>query len=236
MLFFTTSVKADCDLEAMKEAASKVEVTYDVDIGNYNETGQYNKYVVTVHNLTNDIYAYDESNGNQFINDKYVYLENQKAYVFYSRASESIRTAYEGRFVEGNVYSGYTVGTHTFDVYANECTDKLKSITIKITKFNEYSQTEACEGISGDDLSVCGEWFDNRNLSSEDFNTIVEEYKNGNIEDGSQIETIDDINLSFFNKIVYFLKNNYLYIIGGIVLIVIIVSLIVIRQRRGRLE
>ena len=94
-----------------------------------------------------------------------------------------------------------------------------------MSKFNEYSLTEECEKLKDLGLEVCDEWSE-KTFSDDIFYAIVNEYL---LEDTS-------LEKSFFERTVAFVKEYYLCIIGGFVLIITIVILYFIHRKRSVLE
>lgn len=116
-------------------------------------------------------------------------------------------------------------GTYEFKIYGNKCDQLLKTVTIKIPKFNWHSEDPLCENISGKELSVCDPWYEN-NYDYDTFAKIVKEYN----------ESLNGDKLTFLDKFVNFISDYSVYIISSIILIIIVVSIIVINKKRGELK
>ena len=214
---FSIKTKAVCNLEEEKLKASKIEVSYDINLEAYKQTGKYNQYSIKFYNISNSIKVYDaklDRTFAYFAKDNYV---NDRSYA-----------------------DDYTVGTHYFSVYSSYCTEAISTITIKIPKFNEYSVDPLCEGITEEELAVCGKWYDNRNISYNDFVKTVNNYKKSNgINDNTDDDNnnVENDNNTLLNTINEFVRNNYLYVAGGaVIILILIIVLIAIRRKRGRLE
>ena len=109
----------------------------------------------------------------------------------------------------------------------------VKTISVNIPKYNYYSERIECEGISGEELDVCGKWYEYE-LNESTFLYKVNKYK----ESQEKLEEEKEKNKFsiFFNNIVDFLLDYYIYIIIVIVSIALITLFIVIRKKRYSLE
>ena len=72
-------------------------------------------------------------------------------------------------------------------------------------------------------------------LNESTFQRKIKEYKEAKEQEENEIKKESKISI-FFNKVVEFLKNYYLYIIGIIVLVVSVTIYIVVRKKRYTLE
>lgn len=131
---------------------------------------------------------------------------------------------------DGNILlKNYVSGKHAFEIYSNECNTLLRTVIINIPVFNVYSRDPLCEGISGDELKVCDEWYEN-NLTYEEFEKTVNNYKNNQ----NEIEEKEEEN--FLYSLKDFFSNNYIYIISSLVIVSIIVIIIIIMRKRSELK
>ncbi len=122
--------------------------------------------------------------------------------------------------------------SYEFKIYYNTCSDKpIRTIKINLPKYNYYAESSSCENISKEDLEVCDEWYQG-DLDDETFNKIISDY-NKKLEDQKKQEQQEN---TILNKIINFLSNYYLYIIGVIILIVIIAFIIINRKKKYSLE
>lgn len=221
MFIFVPHVNADCDndrINELKNLAKNVEITYELDTNDDNlEENDY-----SVNNVGESI-----PQGNMRI--------------IISGLTEGFLikdTTYDRTFNYSDVKDGIIVirnelnGSRTFKVYSTECNKDVRSIFIKIPRYNNYSTDSLCEGISGDDLSVCGMWYE-KDIDYETFKQTVEDYKK-KVTEQKRIEEKKE--KSIIDKTVDFLKNNYLYFIIGIVVIIIIAIIIKVRRKRSVLE
>lgn len=119
-----------------------------------------------------------------------------------------------------------------FKLYYQKCDNKLmRTIRLNLPKYNYYSNNKLCEGISEEELDICGKWYQGE-LNDDIFKQKIEEYQKS-LEEKKQQEEKEN---TIFKQIVDFLLDYYLYIIITIVIIVIITMMIVLRKRRYSLE
>ncbi len=213
VILFPSKIKAACDLERLKEEANKVEIIYDIDMDAYNKTGKYNSYTIKVNNLTDDIYVYDWDTKNKF----------------WSSSSQNI---------DNTLKTDYKVGTKQFVVYSQYCKDKLRTISVTIPKFNEYSKDKLCENMDTEKLPVCGKWYDTRGITRSDFENIVAKYnKQNDITDDPNSNNTNKSKENTLNRMLDFIKSNILYIVIGIVIIAILIIVhIILKRKRERLD
>lgn len=123
-------------------------------------------------------------------------------------------------------------GKKTFKVYSKTCDKSLKSLYVTLPKFNYYSTDPNCDG--KEKVGVCQKFYDSSNLEYYEFLEIITSYENGDVEEEPTDDNVDKID----NRYISFIKNNYVYIgIGGIVIILLIIVFLVLRhKKRGVLE
>lgn len=129
--------------------------------------------------------------------------------------------------------TGVESGIKKIGVYYRKYVTLVKTISVNIPKYNYYSERIECEGISGEELDVCGKWYEYE-LNESTFLYKVNKYK----ESQEKLEEEKEKNKFsiFFNNIVNFLLDYYIYIIIVIVSIALITLFIVIRKKRYSLE
>lgn len=201
MLINCENILAECsseEVQVLKEKASNIEIKLELQENVEGEFGTSNKtYDVIVNNLTEEFFLIDGYFGESYgVRDK----DDNGQIVFYS----------------------YMPGTYNFKIYSQECGTLISTIKVEVPRYNPFFGDPLCEGISGEDLDVCGEWYSGE-LDYETFKSKVEKYKNlNNLEDNK------NSNSSFsINKIVIFLVAS-VFVVVTMVLIVIIK-----RKRRG---
>lgn len=200
VLFFQIQfVEAECsnqEITDLKKAAEAITMNSEFDRESVT-FGVYDNYVVTVQGLMDNMYI----------------LSKDQSVGFYPENA-----------VDGVITNHISSVTDEFRVYSSACPDvNLRTIKLSMKLYNMYSDYEECEGISGDELDVCGEFYDG-NISYEQFIKKVEEYKNGS----SSLSS---------GGIGNFFKDYAIYIGLGLgALLVVIIVLILIRRKRNRLD
>lgn len=221
IFLFMPQVSATCDenkLKELKELAKNIEITTglasedeeyvpnrDYTVNDYGETVPQGSTQIIISGMSKEFNIVDETYERTFIYDDFK----------------------DNALILNNELHGY----RTFKVYSPECNQEIRSIYVKVPRYNEYSTDPLCEGIDGKDLAICGTWYD-KEVDYETFKSMVEDYKKmlANNEKENKEEN------TFINKIVTFVKEYYLYIIGGIVLITVVSVIIIIRRKRSVLE
>lgn len=237
MIFlFPFSVKADeCSdskILELKEAAKNIEINYE-----YNKDAKSTDYIDDYEEgeIIDDLEPVIDIKGavNLIITGlpKGMYIEEREYGRFFHYDMQV-----DGKIIIEKVGGG----TKSFAVYSNECYDEIRSISIDVPKYNIYHEDPLCEGISGDDLAVCGEFY-NGDISYETFKASVEQYKSELSNKKSEDKSIDDTSKNsnvdkVVNKVSSTLEDYYIYIIAGVVLLVAIVIFIRVRRKRSVLE
>lgn len=123
----------------------------------------------------------------------------------------------------------YLSGKHEFEVLSNECDEVIRTITVEVPRYNPYSEDPLCEGISEDQLDVCGTWY-KYELDYETFKNKVENYKKSNNNNE------DEVKSNAFESMLKFLIDNIIYIIISLLIVLTVVVVIIIRRKRSALE
>lgn len=205
------SVKAGiCDednLDILKEHASKVSITYEMDNDYVNNNGEKEKgmYKIIVKGL-----------------EEYTSVRIKELNV-----NEPYTEENKGDITLSNIESG----VKKISIYFDRCNELLITKTLNIPIYNKYSQREECIGIT--DLDVCKEDY-RYQLNESTFQKKIKEYnETKKLEEQEKKENKTSL---FFNNIIKFLKDYYLYIICAIVVVVSITIYIVVRKKRYTLE
>lgn len=199
MLVNNSNVLAECsseEVQVLKEKASNIEIKLNLRENVEGEFGTLNKvYDVIVNNLTEEFFLIDGFYGESYgIRDK---DENGQI-----------------------VFKSYMPGIHNFKIYSQECGTLISTIKVEVPRYNPFFGDPLCEGISGEDLDVCGEWYSGE-LDYETFKAKVEKYKKSN-----SLENDNNSNSSFsINKIVIFL-------VVSVLVVVTIISIVIIKRKR----
>ena len=117
-----------------------------------------------------------------------------------------------------------TSGVNDLEIYSKKCNDwRLKTITLDLPKFNEYSLSYDCR-FKFDDLDVCDPWYSGT-VNEEYFKKVTEDFEKENE------------NTSILEKLEQFVLDNIIVvsIFAGLFLIVVVV-VIVIKIRENRLD
>ena len=168
----------------------------------YKENNQNVTFDVTIHNVHKDLVV-DDSNNKR-----------------YESNSNDLNNFTISNLKDGNNYS--------FHVYAKsgDCSYRLfNTLYLSTPKYNKYYSDPVCNGAS--DYSLCQKWVELGDMSYEEFKNKVEEYKNPKNEDiNNQVEE----NKNWLYIIGDFWSKYYLYILGG--MIIILVPIIILIKRR----
>lgn len=120
--------------------------------------------------------------------------------------------------------SGVEGGKQSYKVVYHPCDNKvIKTITIKIPKYNEYADNEICKGVSIDKIVECDEWYQGT-INESKVKEKVAKYNEENTNDVNHKEND--------NIIINFLLNYYIYIIA-IIIIIVIATLIIIKRKKA---
>lgn len=199
LIFQVQFVHAECssqEITDLKKVADTIDMNSEFDQESV-QFGIYDNYIVTVQGLVDDMYI----------------LSKDRSVGFYP---EDV--------VNGIITRGVSSSTDEFFVYSSSCPNEvLKTIKLSMKLYNMYSDYEECDGISGDDLDVCGEYYDGA-LSYEQFVKEVEDYKNR-----SNGLSSDDVS-GFFERYALFIG------IGLMIILVIMIVFILLRRKRNRLD
>ena len=176
-------------------------------------------------------------------NDGYIYYNRFELYFrnviddFYIQFTNGSNNIVKLTPLDGVITDYFINGTYYFNVYSNNCNEKIKEIKVHVPKFYVYSLDRLCDGVDGDDFSLCGKYYE-YDVSYEDFVTRVNYYRNihdiGNYEEEEEEEKKEE-KLGILNIILNFITKYQIYIVIGLVFILIIlIILIVIRRKMKR--
>lgn len=168
----------------------------------YKENNQSVTFDVTIHNVHKDLVVVDTNNKR------------------YESNSNNLNDFTISNLKDGNNYS--------FHVYAKsgDCSYRLfNTLYVSTPKYNKYYSDPVCNGAS--DYSLCQKWAEVGNITYEQFKSNVEEYKNPKKD---VIEEQENDNKNWLYMIGDFWAKYYLYILGG--MIIILVPIIIVVKRR----
>lgn len=126
-----------------------------------------------------------------------------------------------------------TTGKWEYNIYSLKCESVVKTINVNLPKFNIYSLDPLCEGIDGEDFAFCSKYL-NYEVSRETFERKVNEYKRNMPISDTQISK-DELNINdIMFKVLDFISNNNLYIVGVLLIILIILLIIIINRKKKK--
>ncbi len=200
-------VNASCTEEeilALKEEVGNIRITYK-HLGpvQTDDYIDYNRFIVTVTDINDNFYI------TYAVGTEKLVPENKKAVTTLSN------------------------GNWNFVIYSSECNIKIDSIKFTIPTFNVYSLDSLCEGIDGNDFSLCGKYYEYQ-VSYDEFVRRVTNYRNSN-----NISFEDDLGensviRNVLDDVLYFFSKYELYIIIVILILLIIAILVTILQKRKK--
>ena len=130
--------------------------------------------------------------------------------------------------------NGVESGVKRIGIYYREYVTLLRTIRVNIPVYNYYSERMECQGISGDELDVCDPWY-KYELNESTFLSKINKYNENQEKINSEKKNENKV-VSFFNEVIEFLMDYFIYIIVGIILIVSITVFVIIRKKQYSLE
>ena len=124
------------------------------------------------------------------------------------------------------------VRKYTFTIYSktNSCKDKvLKTIKLTVPKYNLYSDRAACDDIP--EYYLCHQ-FINFDIDGNNFLKNTESYRN-KVEKTSNNKKDSTKSKSTINRTLTKISDNKIYIIGGILIIGVVITFVILRRRNG---
>lgn len=203
---FPLSANAECSSERLVELSKiadnvTLSYTYDFDRTIPDDEGHSEVlnaiFKVNISNLTKDIYIENEGNGNTHVG--------------------------VGETTDPTTFnSGQSV---TYTIYSNDASCKGEALTSKYITFptyNSFSSSQECT--ENPEFKYCKTWLDTTNLSQEEFEKALDEYKSEN-----QVKKAENK-----DKTNFFLEHKTTLIIVGAIFGIGIVSLLIIMIRRKK--
>ena len=112
------------------------------------------------------------------------------------------------------------------EIYASDnsnCGDELlRTIKVKLERFNEYSKREECKNYQN--LDICKQWGDTSKVSEEDFLKLIKDAD----------KTSEEVESS--STIIDFIKSNIIYIIGGVVFLITLIIILKVYKDKKRIK
>lgn len=216
LLLLIVNVNAKCgynELSNLNNEAANVKTSYDIikkDIGTEGIVIS-RTFDITILNISENIYV-------KITND---YDKTSKD-IYYEDTNNGI---YSFNWDKSNVVTNFTI-----DVYASNNTlcenDKLRSFYLSTPRYNDYSNRAICEEMS--ESSFCQEFVMFDDFSEIDFLEKVSSYK----KETKKQEEPEPNNDNIIDKILKFVENNKIIIIGSIVLIIGVTSFIAYKRNK----
>lgn len=208
-LLIPITAYAECtkeDIEHFKEIEDEYTITYEFD----KET---KKYSITFFNPNPEAYGYTLG---------YAVSENE-----YKK--KDFTTIKEEEFIEENI----NPGEYDIEVISTnkECQKQFKKTTLKLSKYNIYSEDPICEGI--EEFILCQTTYD-KDIDYDTFVSRVNTYKKGHKKEQTEpasIKTKED------NKIIKYIKDNIVQIIVitfFVIMVIITIYLTIKSARKSR--
>ena len=215
ILISPTFVNADCTQQGkdrLNGLLNKVEVKKQyLEEAYYNGFIEYNAFSITLLNMNDEIYAYDE---------------NSELY-------------YDGKIRDDEdkiIFPVYEPGARNIILVAGDknCAVK-KTITIVIPTFNNYSLYPDCDNVDITKFKYCDPWYQG-NIDYDDFFAKYEKYKSSENSNDNDDDS-NEINNDFFTNLADFVDHYFWYLIGiGVVAFIVLCASIIIRKRRNKDE
>lgn len=159
--------------------------------------GVYDNYIISIQGMIDDFYI----------------LSKDQNLVFFSTDIK-----------DGIITKSVSANNDIFYVYSKSCPNIiLRTIELSMKRYNIYSEYAECDGIDGEDLNVCDEFYEEF-ISYEEFKESIDEYKT------------KSNNILEFENVGIFFKRNVVIGIILFLLIIVIVSLIIIHKKRNKLD
>ncbi|MEE3344215.1 MAG: hypothetical protein VZS44_09015 [Bacilli bacterium] len=113
-------------------------------------------------------------------------------------------------------------GNNSLEIYSKNCGDvRLKTLTINLPKFNNYSLSSDCSDIDIKEFELCDPWYQG-NITDEVFRSRLNEYLDSK-------EVNNNVEKKEFNI-------SYLVIVISVVVIVGIIGVIIFRYKKNKLD
>lgn len=205
LIFSTTKTYASCTQEELNEF-KKIENEYKVT---YEFNSDTKDYIVTLHKPKSE---------------PYTYLFDEKL-----NTNDNVRGTEESIIVSKVMPGEYVFKIYKYD---DNCDDTLKTIEIKLPKYNAYFGDPLCEGI--EEFYLCQQFYD-KYIDRATFESRIDTYKKTKEEQNKQNTMIEDSKNE--NKILEYIQNNILQtiiIVIFIILVLITVYITTIQLRKSR--
>ena len=145
------------------------------------------------------------------------------------RYENKIYTPENGRVTITNIIPGTRLSIDVYSTVQNECYNEyLRVVYVSIPYFNRFYGSVLCDG--HEDLDICNSRFLDYQISNQTFILLLNNNEFTLNDENSDVDT--DVNYSWFNNVVFALKNNYLKFIICILSTVISISIFSVIYRK----
>lgn len=173
-------------------------------------------FVIYINNLSDKIYATVTEDLNKTTTN-YYYSDTNKGNIEITQDYKNSRVNYSIVIKIKNGVCAETI---------------LRKKTITTPRFNLYSSYPICEGI--EDFGLCSRFYDFE-VSENEFYNRTYDYLKKQEEENEEDKNENKDKSSVLNNIKDFIKDNYIYITSGTVVLIVAISIVVIKKRRDRL-
>ena len=188
-------------LDAFKLVEKEYKVTYELNRST-------NDYTVNLYEDENDKY-------------EYVFDENLVKDRMLSIINNSI------------VIENVPFGEYTLEIKSKEqnCNETLKTITIKLPRYNQYSEDPLCDGI--EEFYLCQETYE-KVVDRETFESRVKTYKKTKEQQNEERPTEPEEESNKLNELLLYTQNHLIEVIIVVmfIILVIITTIVTIKQSR----
>lgn len=203
------SVNADCtkqDLAVEQDKANNIKITYKHlgEVTKEDGSKVYNEFLVTTKNVEEGQYIHLTP----FTNNEFIEKDN-------------------------TIQITLTSGKWEYNIYSSKCDEIIKTINVKLPRFNTYSLDPLCKDIDGDDFPLCSKYLEYE-VNRETFERKIDEYKKTHtIKEPEEVKgnfNIKDI----INKALEFVSKYNLFIVGFLLIVLIILLVIIVNKRKKK--
>lgn len=193
----------------------------------------------------------EEINGFKKVEDEYtvkyeIDKETKKYYIYFERPQQNV---YDFAIYTGNKFKCEDVSDTLSKCYhfdsgeykiaimgqTESCNDIFKTITLKLPKYNAYSEDPLCEGI--EDFVLCNPTYE-KEIDYDTFVSRIETYKKNHVENKIEKEEPTDDEQKKQNetltKILKYAEDNWLQITIIVVFIILVIITIIVTAKSVR--
>lgn len=173
-------------------------------------------FLISINNLTDKIYATVTEDLNKTTTN-YYYNDTNKGNIEITQDYSDSRVNY----------------SIVIKIKDGACAETiLRRKTVTTPRFNPYSNYPICQGI--EDFGLCNRFYDFE-VSEDEFYNRTYDYLKKQEEENEEDKNENKDKSSVLNNIKDFIKDNYIYITSGTVVLIVAISIVVIKKRRDRL-